>query len=526
MMFPKKVHDQIYFWSLVFLAVSLPLSIFFTSVFQFVLIGNWIAEAKFREKWIRFRSDPALWIFLALFLIHLLGMTWTNNLDYGLKDLRIKLPLLVLPLVVGTVTPLTKKQTDLILHFFVGAVCVATLASVFALTGLLPGEINDFRDISLFISHIRFALLIVLAIAISFYFLFLNDEKLPVFLRWFYPVNLVWMPLFLIALKSLSGIVIFIILTYLFLLRLTFRIRDISLRFMVFVFILIIPLVSLAYVGTVVKRFYTVDPIESAEIDLKTNEGNLYMNLSDRKEIENGHHVWMYVCISELEREWNRVSDIDFNGITANGNSLQHTLIRYMTSMGLRKDAVGFSRLTDKDIKAIEKGIANQIYLKKFSLYPRIYEIIWEIHRVRLGYSPNDKSIVQRWLYLEAGLSIAGDHFWTGVGTGDIPDAFNAYYEKVQSPLETDRRRRAHNQFLTFVIAFGIFGFMACMAAILVPVWIRKKWDSCMTVVFLVIMGLSMMNEDTIETSAGAASFAFFYVITIFGPHYKWFRDG
>ena len=41
------------------------------------------------------------------------------------------------------------------------------------------------------------------------------------------------------------------------------------------------------------------------------------------------------------------------------------------------------------------------------ALYPRIYEVIWEVDRTRLGYSPNNKSLVQRYHYLKAGISIA-----------------------------------------------------------------------------------------------------------------------
>jgi len=487
---------------------------------------NWVAEAQYGEKWQRFKSDRALWLFLSLFGMHLLGMLWTTDMAYGLKDIRIKLPLLVLPLVIGTSVPLLRRQTDLILHFFTGAVCVASLASALALTGLLPFEINGYRDISLFISYIRFALMIVFATGVIVYFLFFSGLRLPLFLRWFYIVNLIWLPLFLLALKSLSGIAIFIILMYLLLLRLTFRIRKVSIRFMVFIFALIIPLVSAGYVGYVVKRFYTTELIVPEEVDRLTAEGNAYLNLTERKEIENGHFVWMYVCRDELEREWNRVSGVDFNGMTKNGNSIQETLLRYMTSKGLRKDAEGFSRLTQKDIQAVENGIANYIYHKKFSLYPRVYEIIWEIHRVRLGYSPNDKSIIQRWLYLEAGRTIAAENFWIGVGTGDIYKAFKTYYENTNSPLNENRRRRAHNQYLTFLIDFGIFGFIICMAAIIGPVFMKKRWDSYMAVVFLLIMGLSMLNEDTIETSAGVTPFALFYMMFIFGPHYRWLEDG
>ena len=524
-MFSRQIHEKIYFYTLIFLAISIPLSIFTTTIAQMILALNWIAELRFKEKWQRFKEDKALWLFMALIGLHILGLLWTSDLAYGIKDIKIKMPLLALPLIMGTSVALIRKQVDLLLHFFVLAVFVATLASIMALTGLLAVEVIDYRDISLFISYIRFALLIVFAIAIIVYFLFFSGDKLNVYLKSFYMISLIWLPFFLVVLKSMSGIVIFIILLYFLLLKITFRIRDSVIRFMVFVITLIIPLLSVAYIGYAIKRFNTVDIVTPADVDEKTIEGNAYLNLVERKEIENGHYVWLHVCQVEMEREWNRISEIDYKAYTENGNLLEPTLIRYLTSRGLRKDAVGISQLDENDIKAIESGIANHIYLKRFALYPRIYEIIWEINRYRLGYSPNEKSMVMRLLYLDAGWNIAKDNLWYGVGTGDTPSEFEAYYESVNSPLEGEWRRRAHNQYLTFIMVFGLPGFILCMISILVPVFMKRRWNSYMLIVFFLIMGLSMLNEDTIETSAGVTPFALFYMLFVFGPAYKWLKN-
>ena len=46
----KFSHKDIYYFSLVFLAVSLPLSIFTTSLAEIILFINWIWEGNFRQK--------------------------------------------------------------------------------------------------------------------------------------------------------------------------------------------------------------------------------------------------------------------------------------------------------------------------------------------------------------------------------------------------------------------------------------------------------------------------------------------
>ncbi|RLD23620.1 MAG: hypothetical protein DRI70_09120 [Bacteroidetes bacterium] len=518
----KQFHEQVYFYTLIFIAISLPLSVFTSSMFQIILVLNWIAEGRFGEKWIRFKENKALWIFLAFILVHALGFLWSEDSAYGLKDLRIKIPLLFLPVIVATSAPIIRKQLDRILFLFSLGVFVASMASVMKLLGWLPGEVDGYRDLSLFMSHIRFSLMIVLTLLIIVYFLFVQRNSISKVERIFYIVGLIWFPIFLVLLKSLSGIVIAGFLAFFLLARSVFEIRDTAIRFMVFVPVIMIPLFSILYLGHSIGKFYSFDKLNPVEVDVYTVEGNSYKNYPDRREVENGHYVWLHVCDLEMEREWNQISDIDYSGYTTNGNSIRGTLIRFLTSKGLRKDAVGVDQLSTAEVKAIEHGTANFIFLQRFRLYPRIYEVIWEIDRYRMGFDPNEKSVVQRFLYLDAGWKIAREHLAFGVGNGDVKGAFKEYYESTHSPLDEKWRRRAHNQYLTFLIALGIPGMLICLAALIVPIFIANRNRSFMAAGFLILTLLSMVNEDTLETACGVTFVAFFSTLFIFGPDYPW----
>ncbi len=140
----KKIHEQVYFYTLIFIAICLPLSIFATSVFQLVLLLNWMLEGRLREKWSRLVSNRALQVFLLIFALHLVGLLWSENMAYGLKVFKIKLPLLAFPLIIATSRPLDMPRVRSILLLFSMAVFVATLASVLRLVGWLPGGILDY----------------------------------------------------------------------------------------------------------------------------------------------------------------------------------------------------------------------------------------------------------------------------------------------------------------------------------------------------------------------------------------------
>lgn len=516
------LHNKIYYWLLLLLAASLPLSVFASSFVQILLGLNWIIEGRYKEKWERLRKDRGFWIYSIFYLVHLLGMIWSSDLFFGLKDLKVKLPLIVIPFIIVTSGCPSLKEIKYLLTTFIAGNVIASFAVVMALTNLIPVEINEYRNASLFISHIRFSLMIVLCIAFSVYLLFIDKDKLDRRIWYFLLFSLIWLPVFLVILRSLSGIVILVLLVLFVSFHLVLKVRRKMTKYILLGFLIFLPLFAIVYSVSAFKRFYDVETIDPASIDSVSPEGNRYVNILDNKEIENGNYVWLHVCPEELEREWALRSDYPYKGKSDNGSFIRFTLIRYMTSKGLRKDAAGMAQLSKTDIEAIERGIANHIYLNRFALYPRVYEVIWEIDRYRMGHSPNDKSMIQRYFYFQAGYSIAQEHPWLGVGTGDVRQAFQDYYEQVDSPLRLERRRRAHNQYLTFFIAFGILGGLLCFAAVVVPVFMKRRWKSYMTTILFFTMCLSMLNEDTLETTSGAVMIALFYGLFVFGPNWKW----
>ncbi len=520
----KQFHEQVYFYTLILIVVSLPFSVYTTSMFMVTLAVNWVLEGRYAEKWQRAAGNRALQVFLLLFALHIVGLLWSTDLAYAFNDIKIKLPLMSLPIIVATSVPLLKKQLRWILLLFCVAVFVASMASLLKLLGFLPGEVHDFRDLSLFMSHIRFSLMIVLALLICVHQIFILRSSISRAERIFYLLAMLWFPVSLVLLKSLSGLFIAGVLVFFILLQLAFEIRDQVIRYMVLVPVIMIPLFSIIYLDHAINKFYTVDPIIVEELDSHTIEGNAYLNKVGNREVENGHFIWVYVCDKELEREWKAQSDLDYRGRTSNGHSLRTTLIRFLASKGLRKDATGISQLTETEIRAIEVGTANHIYLDRFKLYPRVYEVIWEIDRYRLGFDPNGKSVVQRYLYLEAGKKIAKDNLWFGVGNGDVQKEFSAYYESVDSPLSEQWRRRAHNQFLTFLISFGIPGFIISLLAMMAPLFLARRQHSFLAMGFLILVLVSMLSEDTLETARGASFVAFFYALFIFGPDFPWLK--
>ena len=285
-----------------------------------------------------------------------------------------------------------------------------------------------------------------------------------------------------------------------------------------FMIILLITGILLAstFISHSVGRFYHIEKVDFSKLPEKTKNGNNYQKFNNNQTIENGHYIWINICVPEIKKWWNANSKIPFDSLDKKGQGIKNTLIRYMTSKGLKKDLEGCQDLTKNDVKNIEEGMTNYLMAEKYSIYNIFYKILWQIDVYRKTGDCDNHSVVQRFEYWKTGKRILSRNLMFGVGTGDIQDEFNTDYQLNESKLSLKNRHRTHNQFFTFAIAFGIIGFLIVLIALFYPVF--KSWDKDLAfMIFFIIILLSFLDEDTLETQTGVTLFTFFYTIFLFG---------
>nr|MDA3780177.1 O-antigen ligase family protein [Bacteroidales bacterium] len=459
--------------------------------------------------------------FLIVYFIHVAALIYTDNFVFAIHDLKIKLPLLLLPIVIGTSNSIKLYQIKHILLWFIFSVFAASIISSSILFGIIDYPISDFRDISIFISHIRFSLMINLAIFSLLYFFIsdyidVNKIQKPIFI-----FLIIWLVVFLFLLKSLTGIVIFCILSVVLSFVFIKDIRNTIFRNIVRYSIILSILFLGAYIYNINTQFNDIEKVNFSELDSLTKSGNKYEHNLKLKQLSNGNYIWINVCYEEIEQEWNKVSKIPFNGKDKKGQRLKFTLIRYLTSKGLKKDAEGIAALSDKDIRNVENGIANYLFARKYSLYPRIYQLLWQIDNFKKGFDYSGHSSIKRIIYVKTAFEVIEKNFWLGVGTGDVKDEIQKQYIIDKTPLPKSERRMAHNQFVSFFMAFGLLGFILIVFAFIYPVFYEKMYKNYLFCVFSIIAILSMLNEDTIETHIGISFVVLFYSLFIFGMEKK-----
>lgn len=516
MKFLRLFHPKHYYYryliGMAILIIGLPFSKFLMSVAQFYLLANWLFF--YRNPLISFqaflKNKPAL-ILSGIYIIHLLGMLYSEDLNYGLDELRKKLPLFFLPVIVASSPLIQKYHLKQLLNLFIITVFASSLVSLAIFMGITGKEIIDIRQISIFVSHIRFALMICFSALISIYFFLHETSKL----RYLYLYFLFWMVAILILLESITGLVILMLCSFLLISYYIIIKGNKKLKIIYFLGI-IITVTSLAvYFNNIYQQVSHVKKVDYSLLDKQSASGEFYYHNTENFEHENGNLIWIYIANDELNNTWNQLSSIPLDSLDLKGNPIRHTLIRFLASKGLRKDREGLLTLSNDEIKAVEKGIANVEYMEASSITDRVHQIIWEIYNYKMGYNPNGHSLTMRLEFWKAAIGIIKENFWLGVGTGDVKKAFSEEYEKINSPLDLHNRHRAHNQFLEIAVALGIIGLMVFLFCMLYPIWINRKNINYFYTTFIIIALSSMLTEDTLETQAGITFFALFNTLLL-----------
>jgi len=511
--------DNYHFLYVVFLSIfviNMPHFRGLLSSSQIALAAFWILDVNFIKKIKKGFKNKALLLFLSIFSLHIIGLLYTNNFSYALKDLRVKLPLLLFPLVIATSDKLSFKEIKLLLTLFSISIFLKTLYGLGLIFEITGKGISSLQEISGRMSHIRFSLLLNIIAFVNFYYLVISEKylekKIYIVLR---VLLIIWMLTFVFILHSVTGWVVFLILLV-FTGFFVSRKRHLKYRKLSALFSLIMSVVIVFYIIFSINKFYKTDKIDKNRISMETLSGNKYKHNFKSNNRENGHFVDLYFCKKELSKTWNKVSKVKYTGKDKKNQSIRNTLKRYLTSKNYRKDREGVLQLSRKDISNIEDGMANYIYENKFSVYPKIYEVLWQIDMYMKGGNPQRHSVTQRFEFLKIANKIIKENFWFGVGTGDVGDVFTAEYEKSNSKLKKPYRLRAHNQYVTFFITFGFVGFIWFLFAYIYPAIIERKFSSYLFLIAFITISLSMINEDTTETQMGATIFAFFLSFFLF----------
>lgn len=511
-------HANITFAGMAMIAAGLPLSVFLMSLGVFVLAANWLLERNFRERLLRFAKDPLSMSIVSVYLLHVVGMAYTENWDQGMKELRIKLPILLMPLLLFTSKMPSKKRIQDVLMLFVVACVMGSVISMAYFLGHEDAFVNK-RSLSVFISHVRFGLMICFSIFILIHFLKVKWHQWSITEKVITMLAIGWLFYFMVLLEAATAFLVFAVLVSLTLLRSLFQSKSSKLKLLTFGLILFGTSLSAFYLFSLYRNFAIEIPINHRTLTVKTLNGRYYAHQKDVPYRENGHRVWNFVCMDELANEWPKFSNVPFEGNDMQGQPIRYTMVRYMSSKGLLKDSVGIHRLQKEDFHHIELGFTNHLHTDKWGISQRLVQFMWEIEAYGYNQNANHSSLTQRWVYFKLGLSILKENALIGVGTGDVYDAYERSYAANDQGLAKERQTISHNQFLTIGVAFGLIGMLIFVVALGYP--LHYYYRDYLYLMFFALIVTSFLSDNTLATQPGATLFAFFNALLIIRKEYN-----
>lgn len=394
---PNAYHYKIHLWSLMLLALSLGLSPFFMTLAQIFLLANWMCEGRFKEKMQTLWNQKAALALIGIYVLHLIGLIYTSDFSYALKDLTVKLPILLLPIIVVSGPQLNKKGQDFIWLTFLGGMLLGSAISMYIYFGFTGVQITSanyssshIQELSPMISHIRYSLMMCIGAYTAIYF-FLKEQQL--LKKTGFGLLAAWLIVFLGILGVRSGLLAF-------------------------------------FASAVVITGY---------------------QMIIRKKIILG--------------------------------SLLLTVIVLMPY------------LFYKNITMFRLGVD---------------EVKWELGYYEQGGKPSGHSIPQRFAFWKASKDLIAMNPMLGVGTGDMVQAYHGYYQAHPDLLDANSQYRAHNQYLSIAVAFGLLGLLVFLLGVFFPFFYTGHQGNIIWMAFFITFIVSMLIEDTIETQAGVTFFAFF----------------
>jgi hypothetical protein len=506
----NKWRENVFFISLVIAVTVFPFSEGLVSIsaglllLQALLLRSWL-HPSFNSK-----AVSGLFFLFSIFGIYIIGSLFTNDFSFALYEFRKVIFWIVVPLAFFLSPKLPDKRIYTVLKVFVLSVALASLILTFRLLLHNFYQLEGVRSVG-FISHIRFSFQVVLSLIFVAWFFFNKDTAEHRRMKFLYPAVFLWLTYFLFLLQSLLGIISFFGTLGLTLLYYIAAFGSKKWKLILGAGLVLLISVPSFFLREVVRDFYDFKELDPGTVEFFTPSGNNYDFDFENGMRENGHLVYVYICHDEMRREWNNRSSIDYDD-QLKGYPLNITLIRYLASLGYRRDSTGVASLSARDIELIEKGITNYKFSNRFlSIYPRIYETIWEIDNYFRSGDPNNKSLAQRIEFIKASLILIRENPWFGIGTGNWVQKYNEVYDKMDTKLDKEKRASSHNQYLNYMVKFGLTGFLWIFTAILFPFFRKGHYRNFIFVLFMISFAFANLGDANLETHMGLSFFTFFY---------------
>jgi len=153
-------------------------------------------------------------------------------------------------------------------------------------------------------------------------------------------------------------------------------------------------------------------------------------------------------------------------------------------------------------------------FMSLTSIQKKVENMKDDLGKINIEERANNYSLTARWYSYKVGAKIFTDNLWSGVGVGNFAKAIKETYGQDYPKINEMGIKEPHNQFLYWLGSFGILGTGLLLFIFYFPLlWKKSYQNSTFLLLHYLIVTLSFMVENSIETQLGANYIVIFCVI-------------
>ena len=199
------IHYYVHLFILCLFVVGIVCSKLLMSMGTLFGLLHLIVEGQYKAYFTNLKNNRFFVATLIFYALHLIGMFWSDDFVYGLNDIKSKATLVVVPLIIISKPLVLRKSYKLLIGLFILTLLTTSVIN-YIVYHFYGNEFNftDARDMSLFNSHIRYAIMVVFAIPLL-YDLSLDNKRL----RLVFLLIALWFLFYTVSSQVLTGVICF-----------------------------------------------------------------------------------------------------------------------------------------------------------------------------------------------------------------------------------------------------------------------------------------------------------------------------
>ena len=169
----QKIND-INAYLLIAFAFLLPLTVAGANIIDAFIVLLWLARGTFKEDWNEVKNNKVVLAVLGFYLLHIVGLLWTEDMQWGLHILKKETKFLMIPIFMLFVR---REHIKYYIYAFLGAVSLSEILSYGIWFEIIPAfKYASIENPTPFMSHVSYNPLLAFAIYLLLVSIFF-DEK-------------------------------------------------------------------------------------------------------------------------------------------------------------------------------------------------------------------------------------------------------------------------------------------------------------------------------------------------------------